>query len=560
MASDLVIKFLGDTKELNAKIDELKGKLKGVGETSNSAGSKIATGLKAAGVAAVGIVGAIAVSSIKLADTFEDSHARLVVALKNTGTSFGAVKGQVDALVKSGAGFGYTATDIQGTLAQMTTGLGSVNKATGAFGVVEDLAAAKGIPLAQAGLLVTKAMEGQLRPLKQMGIDLPIAAGGAVKVQAAQVALVKATQNLQLVEEKIHDGRLKGVTAADALTAASSRVTDAQGKLNTAQSAGNNILAALGQKLDGSAAAAADTFSGKAKALKAQLENVQIQIGTWLIPKLEKLITVTESIVSWFGKHHDAAIALAVVVGGVLLAATVAWVASLFAADGALAILVSPIAAVVAGVAALALGVIYLWNHWDQIWNWIWHHKAYAGIVAVLLPPVAAVLGLIAAAKAVADNWPAIWNTIENIAIGAANVIGGVLNQIIRGINDTIQGLNDINPFSNIPKIPTVGSLGHVSLPPTNTAAPIGKGGPVKRFATGGIVTRPTFGLFGEAGPEAVIPLKRGIGGGGLGATVNINVTIDHPTGNGREIADELVGALRTGYARGEIRRQLGIG
>jgi SLT domain-containing protein len=28
-------------------------------------------------------------------------------------------------------------------------------------------------------------------------------------------------------------------------------------------------------------------------------------------------------------------------------------------------------------------------------------------------------------------------------------------------------------------------------------------------FAKGGIVTRPTFGLIGEAGPEAVIPLNR---------------------------------------------------
>ena len=40
-------------------------------------------------------------------------------------------------------------------------------------------------------------------------------------------------------------------------------------------------------------------------------------------------------------------------------------------------------------------------------------------------------------------------------------------------------------------------------------------------FATGGIVTRPTIGLIGEAGPEAVIPLGRGGMGGG---TVNINI------------------------------------
>jgi hypothetical protein len=39
-------------------------------------------------------------------------------------------------------------------------------------------------------------------------------------------------------------------------------------------------------------------------------------------------------------------------------------------------------------------------------------------------------------------------------------------------------------------------------------------------FAKGGIVTRPTMGLLGEAGPEAVIPLNRG----GLGGTINVYV------------------------------------
>ena len=41
-------------------------------------------------------------------------------------------------------------------------------------------------------------------------------------------------------------------------------------------------------------------------------------------------------------------------------------------------------------------------------------------------------------------------------------------------------------------------------------------------FAKGGIVTRPTIGLIGEAGPEAVIPLGRGGGMGSMNVTVNI--------------------------------------
>lgn len=51
-------------------------------------------------------------------------------------------------------------------------------------------------------------------------------------------------------------------------------------------------------------------------------------------------------------------------------------------------------------------------------------------------------------------------------------------------------------------------------------------------FAEGGVVTRPTVGLIGEAGePEAVIPLSRakefGFGGG---REINITVNISGPT------------------------------
>ena len=50
-------------------------------------------------------------------------------------------------------------------------------------------------------------------------------------------------------------------------------------------------------------------------------------------------------------------------------------------------------------------------------------------------------------------------------------------------------------------------------------------GGAVSRifpFAEGGIVTRPTLALVGEAGPEAIIPLRRG---GGFGGGITINMT-----------------------------------
>jgi hypothetical protein len=61
---------------------------------------------------------------------------------------------------------------------------------------------------------------------------------------------------------------------------------------------------------------------------------------------------------------------------------------------------------------------------------------------------------------------------------------------------------------------------------------------PTVALAAGGIVTRPTVALIGEAGPEAVIPLSRAgrpanIGAGGMGGTimVNVDVNVDPITG-----------------------------
>ena len=47
-----------------------------------------------------------------------------------------------------------------------------------------------------------------------------------------------------------------------------------------------------------------------------------------------------------------------------------------------------------------------------------------------------------------------------------------------------------------------------------------GKGWSIPKMARGGIVTRPTIALIGEAGPEAVVPLGASSGFGNV--TINV--------------------------------------
>jgi hypothetical protein len=83
-----------------------------------------------------------------------------------------------------------------------------------------------------------------------------------------------------------------------------------------------------------------------------------------------------------------------------------------------------------------------------------------------------------------------------NTIIGLINFVIGIINKIHFKIPDWVPKLGGKEFGVNIPKIPML--------------------------ADGGIVNKPTLAMIGEAGPEAVIPLKRG--GMGQGMIVNIHV------------------------------------
>ena len=80
-------------------------------------------------------------------------------------------------------------------------------------------------------------------------------------------------------------------------------------------------------------------------------------------------------------------------------------------------------------------------------------------------------------------------------------------------------------------EIPT--DLTQFGVPDVNIAALMGA---VPQFANGGIITAPTLGIVGEAGPEAIIPLNQ------MGRMGGMNVTINMPAGTN---GDDIVRALQ---------------
>lgn len=124
--------------------------------------------------------------------------------------------------------------------------------------------------------------------------------------------------------------------------------------------------------------------------------------------------------------------------------------------------------------------------------------NGFFGIVSSVWGSVKGIFeGIIHFVKGVfTGNWESAWKGVKKIFASIISGIGNIfktpLNVIIDGINVFIRGLNKIK----IPEwVPGIGGFGFSinELP---------------RLAQGGIANRATLGIFGEAGTEAILPLK----------------------------------------------------
>jgi len=383
-------------------------------------------------VALVGVVAgaAIAGMSVKIAGEFENAHANLLVALKNHNQAWSSASSVVAQATATGAKFGHNAVEIEQQLARGVGATGSATKAYGLLKVAMDLSAFAHKDLATSMLAVIKASEGQLRPLKMLGVDVPLASGGALKLAQAHDKVTVAYGNVLAAALKLHDAHKQTPALHDAVTKATEKLAAAQAHLTVVQGTGAQMVAALTKVTGGAAAAAAETFHGQLKTMVATVENLGIKIGMFLIPILQKVMTVIMGVVDWLGKHKTIAYALAIVIGGVLVAAVVAWTVSLFAAGGALAFLMSPITLIVAGIALLVAGVLWLWNNWNQVWKWIKDNPALAAVIGVVLAVVAPIVLVAIAAVALGKHWKEIWTGIQQVLEAAWKVIKPVVDTI----------------------------------------------------------------------------------------------------------------------------------
>ena len=510
MLPPVFVELKANVSEFTAAMGEARTEMTSVEAQGTSSFDKLAGFGKAAlfglGTAAVGV----GVLGVEMADTFEASHAKLETALKNAGTSFDAYSAQIGAAQKSMEAYGYTNAQTQEALANLTTALKDPKKALDDLSLAADLAKYKHIDLADAATAVARASEGNTRALKQLGIDLPVASTNAAQLAKAHDALSAATDKASAFL-KVHsdavDSSSKYHAAYETLLG---KVSAAQQAVNDKSSAGTEIMKGLADAIGGQAAAQAETFSGKMQALKATSEDVAKNIGMALIPILEQLALAIKSVIDWFTQHKAIAEAVGIVIGTVLVAAIGAYLVSL-------------------GQAAVESTI----NFAKMIAGWVATGAAAtaAGIeTAIATGGLTIAIGLVVAAIAyLATHWSQTWDAIKSVTEGAWHFIDGIVQDIgagIRGFINIIKG--DINGLISMVNtaIRAIDAI-HVKLPSFLGGGDIGFNIPqIPMLAAGGIVTSPTLAMIGEAGSEAVIPLSKMGGMGGINVVVNVQGSV----------------------------------
>jgi hypothetical protein len=357
--------------------------------------------LKVGAVAAAGAVIAGLGEATKAASEHEVNVAKMAQAYKNAGLPMEEMKKALEENDASARRTGQSAEDLDTAYTQLITATHSSATAHKELATAQDLAALKGISVADAAKLITEASVGNTRAVKELGIA------------------TKDTSGHQL-----------SATA---------------------------IIAKLTAAVHGQANAMGDTAAGKMARYKESLDQTKIAIGESLMPALQSLLNILQPIFNWLSRNTAIVKVLAPVIGGLaamvvaVTAATKVWAAVQTVLN--LVMDANPIGLVILAIAGLVAAVVVAIKYWHDIsaalstaWGWLrdlggWIMANWKIIVDVLLGP----LGL------VITNFQTIIRVVDDV-ISALERVGKSVSDALGWLGKLPSGagsiLSKLNPFS----------------------------------------------------------------------------------------------------------------
>lgn len=451
--STVKVNFIGDAKDLNKAIDSADGKLGGFGESVGKFG-KAATLAMGAGAVAAGVFAKSAIdagsdlneSMSKVNVVFGESSDEIIKWADNSAKAFGQSKQQ--------------ALEAAGTYGNLFQAFGvgaeeSEKMSTSLVELASDLASFNNTSVDEALQALQSGLTGETEPLKRFGVAINET---RIQMEAARLGLVKYAANQDEVDEIIAKSKIAHQEYAEAVAKYGADSVEASKKKAAADKLVEKYREAVkgeAQDLDQAAKAQAayslilqdtaaaqgdfartsDGAANKQRIMQAQIQDLQATIGQKLLPVfqavlsiiVDKLIPGIESLTEWLSEHQGVAKAAGAVIGGVFVAALIAWAASAAAAAAATIAAAAPVIAITAAIAALAAGVIYAYTHWG------WFKTAVDAVAQFLTDTVWPALQVVAGF--IADNFvPA----IKILAFYYTDILWPALKLVVGFITDKV--------------------------------------------------------------------------------------------------------------------------
>src|SRR6478752_939697 len=186
MARQVIVELVGDDKKLSGTLDGAQSKMSKFGSVAKGVG--VGIGLGVWGLAADAVGGFISQLG-EAGQAYRDdqvSQTKLQNVLKNTVKGFDGNTDAIETYAGAQQKLGFQDDDIRDSIGQLVGITHDQTKAMELNTLAQDLARAKGLDLAQATDIVTKAAQGNGKALKGLGIDVSGATTAAEFLDAAQ--------------------------------------------------------------------------------------------------------------------------------------------------------------------------------------------------------------------------------------------------------------------------------------------------------------------------------------------------------------------------------------
>lgn len=450
-----------------------------IGQGFDQAGERGAKmGAKLMGIG--GVIAGLGVFSQQYASKDQAAQQQLQAAVAATGKGYAGFSGDVERAIQTQEHYGHTADDTQTALRVMTQAFQDPKKALSEMTLVENIAAAKHISLADAASTVAKAHGGSTRIFREFGIIVVKNTGlihdattankayttqqgnvdkaqsasekAVIKLAAAQKSLAELEardavkrklsvgdlQNLAHAHDKVRAAQDLVKSSASTLAAEHAFLTVKQheaevaaDKVKHATNVYDDALGVLGKRLTGQASAASDTFAGKLAFARAKVEDV----GSAVAGKMGPALTIAGPIILGVGAVMESGLLPMLgkaAVGFVQMGAkAVVWGAQMLA-SGVEAML--PFLPIILIVAAVGVAAFLLWKNWDTVWGfiknatsagWNWiksHFDLLVGTIAGFASWIGSALG---------GAWSAVWGRVTSTVSGAWNFISSTFGNIV---------------------------------------------------------------------------------------------------------------------------------